>query len=166
MQNLKNWFVAQTLSSKVLVSAAGVMIIIFLMVEFAFVPWKAKLNNLRLSVEDNIATVAWMTNQVQQNKSQITQANSKSNLPAKNTTSLITRVEQSAKKQKIYSNVERISPDKLGRVKVWINNGNFQQWLKWIDQLKRDNIDVIDARVSQSAAQAPVSINVTFAAAD
>ena len=117
-------------------------------------------------MEDNIATVAWMTNQVQQNKSQITQANSKSNLPAKNTTSLITRVEQSAKKQKIYSNVERISPDKLGRVKVWINNGNFQQWLKWIDQLKRDNIDVIDARVSQSAAQAPVSINVTFAAAD
>ena len=164
MKNFKNWFFSQSFSSQILLSAAGIMTIIFLLVTYAFDPWKQHLNTFRQSVNDQIATVAWMTSQVQQNKLQISQSKSKPSKQTGNASSLITRIEQSAKRQKIYSSVERISPDKLGRVKVWINNGNFQQWLKWVEHLKTQDIDVIDARVNQVVANAPVSINVTFIA--
>ena len=164
MQNAKNWFFSQPFSSQILLTIAAAMLVIFLLVEYAFDPWKQHLSNLRQSVNNDIETVAWMINQARQHQSKISQAKNKSNKQTDNTSSLITRIEQSAKQQKIYSNVERISPDKQGRVKVWINNGNFQQWIRWVEILKSQNIDVVDARVNQSATNAPISINVTFVA--
>lgn len=164
MQNAKNWFFSQPFSSQILLTIAAAMLVIFLLVEYAFDPWKQHLGNLRQSVNNDIETVAWMVNQARQHQSKISQAKNKPNKQTDNTSSLITRIEQSAKQQKIYSSVERISPDKQGRVKVWINNGNFQQWIRWVEILKNQNIDVVDARVNQSATNAPISINVTFVA--
>jgi len=112
MQNAKNWFFSQPFSSQILLTIAAAMLVIFLLVEYTFDPWKLHLSNLRQSVNNDIETVAWMLSQSRQHQSKISQAKNKSNKQTDNTSSLITKIEQSAKQQKIYSNVERISPDK------------------------------------------------------
>jgi len=45
---------------------------------------------------------------------------------------------------------------------VWLNNSNFQQWLVWVEVLKREGIDVVNARVNQNAETSLISITSTF----
>ncbi len=164
MQNLKQWFFSQPLTSQMLYAGVVVMMVIFLFFEFAFDPWKAHINNLNQRVDNSISTVAWMESQLKENQSII--ARSANATPGKSQAegSLITRIEQSAKKQKMYDRIARITPAKTGRVKVWLNNGNFQQWLVWVEVLKREGVDVVNARVNQSSPKSPIAITTTFSA--
>lgn len=164
MKELQNWYLGQSLSSKILLALMVLMMLVFMLFEFAIDPWKANLKTLRSQVNDKASTVVWMEEQYKKNKVLILnftkkQTNRSSNV---NNGSLITRIEQSAKKQKIYSSIERITPDKVGRVKVWINNGDFRKWVGWVETLKAQNINVVNARINQTTKQGPVSINVTF----
>ena len=163
MKKLTNWYLNQALSSKVLLVLMASTIVVFLLFEFAIEPWKKSLGNLRSQVNEKAVTVSWMESQYQKNRILITNASRKqTDVKVESKISLITRIEQSAKKQKIYSSIERITPDKAGRVKVWINKGDFKKWIGWIESLKKQNINVESARINQSDKKGPVAINVTF----
>ena len=162
MNELKHWFLKQSTSSKLLVSIAVFLTIALMVLEWVIEPWLQKVDSARLQVEDKIEIVAWMEKQANQNRNLIRSLQSKSNTKNVNKGSLITQIEQSAKRLKVYSQVERISPDKAGRVKVWINNGDFALLLKWIESLKGQSIDVVDLRVNQLEANNPVAMTVVF----
>ena len=167
MSDLKKWFMAQTDSSKVLVVVASILLIFLMGLEWVFDPWKQKLNTLRLQLDDKVTTIAWMERQINQNQSlikasQLTEKGSSKSKTSNAKGSLITQIERSAKQVQIYSSIERISPDKTGRVKVWLNNGNFSLLLTWIESLKKNGIDIVDVRANQLELNSSVSITVTF----
>jgi type II secretory pathway component PulM len=108
-----------------------------------------------------------MERQINQNQSlikasQLTEKGSSKSKTSNAKGSLITQIERSAKQVQIYSSIERISPDKTGRVKVWLNNGNFSLLLTWIESLKKNGIDIVDVRANQLELNSSVSITVTF----
>jgi len=165
MSDLKKWYLAQPASSQILVGLAAFLLFAFILYEYLIDPWKNNLHNLRESVEADTQTAAWMESEYQKYERVITQSRQKTPTQQQQG-SLITRVEQSARNQNIDSSIERISPDKVGRVKVWMNNANFSTWLIWVEQLKLEGIDVYDARITQANREAQVVINVTFSRAE
>lgn len=164
MNDLKKWFFSQTKSTRTLILAALALIVVLSIFEFIVNPWKQNLNSMRVQVEDKVDIVAWLEQKVKSNKALIQTVKKQGDkaTASSNNSSLITKIEQSAKNMKIYSSIERISPDKVGRVKVWINKGDFALLLKWIESLKPQSIDVFDARVSKIEDDSPVAIIVTF----
>ena len=162
MSDVKKWLSSQSMSSQFLIGMAVALIVILLWLEFVFDPWQRKINLSRSQVEDKVETIQWMQAQAKKNKRVITAAGSKPSNGAKPRSSLITRIEQTSKRIKIYSSIERISPDKSGRVKVWINNADFNLWLKWVETIKPQGIDMVEARVSQLEENDAVNITASF----
>ena len=161
MSDLKKWYFSQTTLGQFLLAAMALLILILLVFELLIDPWQQRITQSRLQVADKVETVKWMENQVRINQSLIRSKPTKKNNQSSNG-SLITKIEQSAKRVKIYSSIERISPDRVGRVKVWINNGDFSVWLKWVETLKKQGIDIIEARVSQLQRNDAVNITASF----
>lgn len=165
MSDFKRWFFSQSMSSQLLLSVTAVLIIVLMMLEFIFDPWQQRINLSRSQVEDKVETIQWMQAQAKNNKSVIAAASSKSSndaVSSSSKSSLITRIEQTSKRIKIYSSIERISPDKAGRVKVWINNADFNLWLKWVETIKSQGINMVETRISQLEENDAVNITASF----
>ncbi|MGH1428465.1 MAG: type II secretion system protein GspM [Arenicella sp.] len=161
MNDVKNWYFNQTLSGQVLLAVMVLLIVLLSLFELVIEPWQQRITQSRLQVADKVETVQWMEEQVRINRSLIKSKPAKTNVQLSNG-SLITKIEQSAKKAKIYSSIERISPDRVGRVKVWINNGDFSVWLRWVEAMKKQGIDLVEARVSQLERNDAVNITASF----
>jgi len=164
VKEIFNWYSTQSFSSRILLALMVFMIVVFFLFQFVIDPWKQGLTNLKSQVHSKASTVRWMENEFRKNQNLILTASKKSNKSNSNQSkaSLIARIEQSAKKQNIYASIERITPDKAGRVKVWIKDGDFRKWINWVHSLKKQSINVYNARVNQSDKKEPVTINVTF----
>lgn len=167
MSEIKNWYRAQPRNSRLLIALALALLVIVLLLECVIVPWNQKLNSLRVEVEDKTEVVAWMNKQINKNKSliQYSLANKGASSVSRGSSSrgsLMAQIEQSSKQIRIYSSIQRISPDKVGGVKVWIDKGNFPLFLKWVESLKQKGVEVTDVRASQLKQNGKVSITATF----
>lgn len=162
MKPIHKWYLEQTDKGRVLVAIATVMLLYFIFIELIYGTWKREFSNLEYEVQEKVETVAFMQAEIQKNRSLLESAKNQSNASKRNGRSFISVIEDSAKKYKIYSSIERISPDKSGRVKVWINNANFEFWLKWVEKLKSSGIDVHSARINQLAPNDKVTLTATF----
>lgn len=167
MSEIKNWYMGQPRNSKFLLAVAFILIVISLFLKVIVEPWNQKLESLKSEVEDKTEVVAWMDQQIKKNKPLIQYALSNKdakpvNGQSNSRGSLMAQIEQSAKKMRIYSSIQRISPDKVGGVKVWIDKGDFPLYLKWIETLKKKGVNVTEVRATQSKASSKLSVTATF----
>lgn len=163
IDQVSKWYFEQTISSRILVAIAAAMVVLFVLIKLIYTPWKNHLNDLEFEVKQKSETVAIMESQLKKYAA-IIKANQS---PDKNQSSVkggsfISQIERSAKEHKLYSSIERISPDKVGRVKIWMNQANFDAWLKWLEKIKYQGIDVYDVRITQLNPQDKVNLRATF----
>jgi len=118
-------------------------------------PWYRELDRLRSSVPQKAADLAWMEKRVPiaiRLRARNTQKTTNSN------TSLLSIVENSADKYKVP--IRQINPAANGEVRIWFRETEFDPWLRWLEAIKAQGIDVTAANVDRAASE-KVNIRLT-----
>ncbi|MEM7195374.1 MAG: type II secretion system protein M [Pseudomonadota bacterium] len=115
---------------------------------FYFYYWEPnlrKLENLRLAVPQQRATLAWMEHEINQAGPYLTK-------PAKEKDSrpILTLIERSATKSGIKNALERVQPGTNGEVKLWFQDANADQWFKMVDFFTSYGISIEAATITRA----------------
>jgi general secretion pathway protein M len=136
----------------------GLIVICILFYALVWSPIQDNLKRLRPLVASQSADLAWM----QQQAGKIHKL--KQSRPAQkgaNALPLLTVVDQTAKSQKIRDRIKQIQPGKeSGTAKVWFDKVIFENWLRWMDQISAQGIDVTRVSITKSAEFPRVDIRL------
>lgn len=138
--------------------AAAVLIVLYAL---AWVPWQQELERLRTEVPHKARTLAWMERQAPRVEALLSQepaadAGGASDLP------LLTLLERSATRAEIREQITRMSPgDEADEVRVWMDDADFDRWLRWLESLKESGIRVTEANIDRSGDNR-VDIRITL----
>jgi len=146
----------------VLGSLIAVAILIY---AFVWSPLQNNLKQLRPLVVSQSADLAWMQQHLawmQQQASRIRQLNKVGNSKkSMNALPLLTVVDQTAKSEKIRDKIKQIQPGKeSGTAKIWFDKVVFEDWLRWLDKISAQDIDVTRVSITKSADYPKVNIRL------
>jgi type II secretory pathway component PulM len=141
------------------VLALGFVIFVLILVyTLAWAPWHDTLRRLRIQVPDKQATLSWMQEQSKQVKPLLKLDNSK----PENDVPLLTVVETTAASAKMRTMIRRMSPgDQEGQVKVWLTEASFDTWLLWLEELRKQSVEVVSSTISRGEG-GKVTIRMTL----
>lgn len=126
---------------------------------FIWEPWQQSLDRLRTQVPAKQADLNWM--QQQANAIRPALRNAKNKKPGSNIP-LLSVVEKSAEQAKLRDVIRRMAPGQDNEVKVWITDAKFDKWLKWLERLHKQGVEVSAATVNRSKENR-VTIRLTLA---
>jgi general secretion pathway protein M len=121
-------------------------------------PWHQSLDRLRTQVPQKTVDLEWM--QKQAKSIQPLLKRSKNKRPGDNIP-LLSVVEKSAEQAKIRNVIRRMSPGADSEVKVWITDAEFDKWLQWLEQLRKQGVEVSAANINRSK-EGRVGIRLTL----
>lgn len=126
--------------------AAAVLIVLYTL---AWQPWQAELARLRATVPEKQQTLEWMSAQV----AQIRQLKKTAGPDAGDTSlPLLTLVERSANQANIREVITRMNPgENADQVRIWMDDADFDRWLRWLETLGKSGIAVSEANIDRSA---------------
>lgn len=135
-----------------------VVLALILVYTLVWVPWQDALQRLRTQVPVKQATLSWMQEQAKLAKPLMDLQNKQSG----NDVPLLTVVETTAESAKMRNVIRRMSPgDQEGQVKVWLTEASFDSWLLWLEQLRKEAVEVVSTTISRSEG-GKVTIRVTL----
>lgn len=128
--------------------AAAVGIVLY---AFTWVPWQQELERLRADVPEKARTLAWMEQQAPRVEALMAEtgpdSNNSSELP------LLTLLERSATSAEIREQITRMSPgDEPDQVRVWMDDADFDRWLRWLESLQDTGIRVTEASIDRTGS--------------
>ena len=136
----------------------GISALLIVVYSFVWQPWQEELNRLRVQVPLKKETLAWM----RQQKSSVGPLIRKTKQKTKSSdTPLLTVVERSAKQSKMNVYIRRMSPGEEGQVKLWLTEANFEQWVNWLEKLRKAGVEVESASINK-ANNNTVTIRMTL----
>ncbi len=136
----------------------AVVLVLILVYTLVWAPWHDALRRLRTQVPAKQATLSSMQEQAKQAKPLLKLQNNKS----KNDVPLLTVVENTAATAKMRGVIRRMSPgDQEGQVKVWLTEASFDSWLLWLEQLRKEAVEVVSSTISRSEG-GKVNIRMTL----
>lgn len=124
----------------------AVVLVLILAYTLVWVPWHDALQRLRTQVPAKQATLSWMQEQAQQVEPLVKLDKKQPN----NNVPLLTVVETTAATAKMRDLIRRMSPgDQEGQVKVWLTEASFDNWLLWLEQLRKEAVEVVSSTISR-----------------
>ncbi len=136
----------------------GVVLVVILVWALIWVPWHDELRRLRVQVPAKQATLLWMQEQAEL----ATPLLSLQNRGAQNDVPLLTIVESTATNVKMRNMIRRMSPgEEEGQVKVWLTDASFDDWLLWLEQLRKEAVEVVSTTISRNEG-GKVTIRMTL----
>ncbi len=159
MTPLRQKFMSFTVRERVFLAAGVVGVLLILSYALLWQPWQAALTRLRAQVPAKQETLAWMQAQAREIKPLLAAAGN--GKPVNASVPLLTVIEQSAERVKLRDTIRRMTPDENDSVRVWFSDANFDAWLQWLEQLRRQGIEVVAATVNRTAGN-KVTIRVTL----
>ena len=153
----RTWHNLSRRDQRILVLGSLIAIAI-LFYAFIWSPLQKDLKQLRPLVVSQSADLAWM----QQQAAKIRQLNQAGQSKKRiNALPLLTVVDQSAKAQKIRDKIKQIQPGKeAGTAKLWFDKVIFEDWLRWLDKISAQGIDVTRVSITKSADYPKVNIRL------
>lgn len=159
MNALSERFAALTPREQLVLVVGAVAALIIIVYTFAWRPWQDELSRLRAQVPQKEQTLAWMQAQAGQVK---TLSEASAGAPTETGLPLLTLIERSANEADIRKAITRMSPgDEEDQVRVWMDNADFDRWLRWLESLKQSGVEVAEANVDRSAEN-QVNIRATL----
>ncbi len=73
---------------------------------------------------------------------------------------LLTVIEQTSEKAQVRAAIQRMQPNQNQQVKIWMNEVNFDRWLKWVALLNQQNV-VIDRASVATKSPGVVDVRMT-----
>jgi type II secretory pathway component PulM len=159
MSTLSDRLSALTLRERVFLGGGLGIAALILIYTFVWEPWQDELDRLRARVPEKQQTLQWMTSRVEEIRALRERGNARadeSGLP------LLTLVERSANQADIREVITRMNPgESADQVRVWMENADFDRWLRWLKTLSENGIVVAEANIDRSADN-QVSIRTTL----
>lgn len=144
---------------RVVLFGGGILTLALVLYALAWQPWQNELNRLRSQIPVKKETLAWMQSQAGQAKTLAVRSSrgaNQSGLP------LLTLIERSANQVDIREAITRMSPgEKEDQVRIWMDNADFDRWLRWLKTLDDSGIEVAEANIDRSVEN-QVSIRTTL----
>lgn len=153
------WFGLRARERMMLVGGACVALAILAYV-YIWQPWRAELVHLRDGLPAKLETLNWMQHQAELAKPLLAQRagaapSSTQTLP------VLTVIEQTANRVKLRTAIRRMQPGTENDVKVWLSEASFDVWVRWVELLKQNGIEVTSVVINR-ADKNQVSIRVVF----
>jgi general secretion pathway protein M len=124
----------------------AVVLVLILVYALVWVPWHDALQRLRTQVPAKQTTLSWMQKQAKQVQPLLNLDKNRSN----DDVPLLTVVETTAATAKMRNVIRRMSPgDQEGQVKVWLTEASFDSWLLWLEQLRKEAVEVVSTTISR-----------------
>ncbi len=109
-------------------------------------PFQDALHRLRAQVPAKQETLSWMRQQAKQ----IEPLLDAQDTGVEQGAPLLTIVEASAAKTGVRPTIRRMSPgDQDGQVKIWLTEANFDDWLIWLEALRKQGVEVSSCTVTK-----------------
>ncbi len=147
-----------SLRERLLIGATLLLGLLMLVYLYVWEPKMNQLQNLRdVKVPYSEQTLAWVKQALERAKNQ----------PAGEVEKIIegpllTVIEQTAEQAGVRASIRRIQPNQARAVKIWMEEVSFDNWLRWLDMLRQQNVFVDRASIARSSPGL-VTIRVTLA---
>ncbi len=136
----------------------AIVLVLILGYTLVWAPWHDALRRLRAQVPAQQTTLTWMQDQAKQAAPLLKLENNDS----QNDVPLLTVVEATAATAKMRNVIRRMSPgDQEGQVKVWLTEASFDSWLLWLEQLRKEAVEVVSSTITRGEG-GKVTIRMTL----
>lgn len=134
---MKDWFDNLDVREKRILIIGAVVLLVAMMYFLAWEPFIKKSAALEKSNQENTALLAWMEQSAEEAKE--LRAKLKASGPAGSTKgqSLLGIIDKTAKSGNLGKSVKRVQPDGESKARVWLENANFNDVIKWLESLQR-----------------------------
>lgn len=133
---MKDWFAALSRREQILILGCIGLLLGILLYSFFWQPYVAKETTLQQRVAQEAARLQWMqqaSHEVRRLRAQTDPGQSK-----QRDESLLALVDRIAKTTKVSDNITRLEPQGEEEVRVWLDQVNFNNMLRWLGQLEKD----------------------------
>ncbi|NOZ10615.1 MAG: type II secretion system protein M [Gammaproteobacteria bacterium] len=121
-------------------------------------PWQDTLKHLRKQVpvqRQVVTNMEMMAAQIKPLLKKSLSSNNKSRKP------VLTVIESTATASKLRDAIKQMRPGERDQYQVWLQDTDFDQWMRWIDSLRKAGIEVISVSVSKAQEGSMVNIRMT-----
>jgi general secretion pathway protein M len=147
---MKDWFDNLDIREKRILIIGVAVLFLALTYLLVWEPFIKKTAALEKSNQENAALVAWMEQSAEEAKE--LQAKLKASGPSSSTQgqSLLGIIDKTAKSGNLGKAVKRVQPDGQSKARVWLENANFNDMIKWLESLqRRQGIHVVTSVVEK-----------------
>ena len=140
---MDSYFSTLTFRERLLIILAGVIGLLMIGYLTIWEPKSVQLNQLRNNqIPESEQTLAWVKQALANAKKQPNVAKQKIIQGP-----LLTVIEQTAKTSQVNKTIRRMQPSQDQTVKIWMDEVKFDQWLTWINYLRKQNVYVERASI-------------------
>ena len=163
MEDIKKYWADLQPRERLFLTLGGLVVTIVMLVTFLFKPWYKALNHMEMALPGLRANIVWMRQQAEAlHNGSVKQARTPS---LGRNQSLLSVLEQTSKKAQVSKAIQQMTPAQNNAdVRVVLESVNFNQWLRWIDDLyKRYGVDIKQVTAERDDDEPNIAeIRVTF----
>ena len=156
---MKVWFDELSRREQLTLLGGGGVLLLMLLYTLLWAPLHDERERLHHQVMSQQETLSWMKQASAQLQSSVV-AGGKG---AVRQESLLTLIDRSAKSAKMGGSIKRIQPDKSGTVRIWLEEVDFDQMMRWLADLSRDKgVMLAEFNVERVESSARVKARLTL----
>ncbi len=159
---MKAWFMQLAPRERRIITVGAALLIIFMVYLLVWDPLVKHKHELRQSVKEQKALVAWMQ-QASQEAEQLraVKGGPVGKVPAGQ--SLLAVVDQSAKNSGLGTAMKRVEPEGQDTTRVWFEQAKFDELVAWLESIQRDfGIDVTSIVLDRQEQPGLINARVTL----
>lgn len=136
---MRNWWNQLSSRERRLVGGGGVLTLTLLLYALIWQPFQNTLQRLRQTVAEQRADLAWMRQAALEAKRLRNAQDKPSSSPSQDARrSLLIVVDQTARSAGLGTALKRVEPQGEDKVRVWLEQVDFDQLIGWLDTLRRE----------------------------
>jgi len=144
-----------------LLIGAGGVILVVMMYLMLWEPVVLKIERLQSSVKSKQELVAWMQQSAVEYKQLKASSSSTKSRNGRGGQSLLAIIDRSAQQQRL--SLRRVEPDGANRVRVSLESVSFDNAMRWIENVQRQNgVQVVSAVLDRDKSPGRVNVRLVF----
>jgi general secretion pathway protein M len=158
MNNIRKLWQSLNSRERAVVTAGVLVSAIVILYVLVWEPWQKELKRLRDDIPDQRATLAWMQVQLAELGPLLKQDTANG---AAQSAPLPTILENTARATGMRDQIRQMQPGENQEVRIWLQEVYFDNWLKWVEVLKRQRVAISAVTVNKSQEADKVNIRMS-----
>ncbi len=158
---MKAWFESLDLRERRLLMVSGALLSVMLFYVLLWEPLEDGIKSLQKSNAEQQKQLQWMRQSAQEVK-QLRGSSGRSAQLAQGQ-SLLAAIDRSARANKLGDALKRVQPDGSNRARVWLEGASFDQVVRWLDGLQRQQgVRVVSSVFDALETKGRVDVRLVF----
>jgi len=159
---MKAWWLGLQASERRTLAIGGAVLLVMAVYFGVWVPLQNDITRLEKQVKEQQAVKRWME-QASQQALRLKGSSAGNSQVARSGRSLLSLVDQAAKRGRLSDNLKRLEPDGSSAVKVWLEQASFDDMMKWLVSLeKKHGLKITTITIDRQADSGRVNARMTL----